>query len=83
MSKFQKALNRLLSRPSDLTYDELKMILTSFGYEEIMGKGSGRKFIHSETQHLIVNLHKPHPRPIIKMYIIKRVIEKLFEQNLI
>jgi hypothetical protein len=32
---------------------------------------------------LIINVHKPHPSPIIKLYLIGQVIKKLKEEKLI
>jgi predicted RNA binding protein YcfA (HicA-like mRNA interferase family) len=82
MSTFDKAIERLLSRPKDFTWNELKTVLSHFGYAEKKGKGSRRKFIRSDTKHTI-SLHEPHPRPILKMYMLNEVIEALEKQNLL
>lgn len=82
MAQIQKLIERLLSRPSDFTWDELIKILSHFGYNEHKkGKtgGSRRKFA-DETNHLI-NLHKPHPANIMKRYQLDLVITALKERG--
>lgn len=80
MARKEKLFARLLSRPNDFTWNELKRLLEGLGFELLKNKGSKRKFIHREKEVLII-LHEPHPDKIIKMYIIDQVIEKLEEIN--
>lgn len=82
MSKFQKALLRLKSRPKDFTWGELQTILTHMGYEELKGSGSRRKFINRKSGAL-VSLHEPHPGSIMKLYAIDIILEHLKEQSLL
>ena len=82
MSKFEKALARLKSKPRDFTWKELQSVMLHFGYEEIKGGGSRRKFIHHSTK-ISISLHEPHPRPILKMYAIELIIEHLKEEGLL
>lgn len=85
MSKIDKLIQRLLSRPRDFTYDELVRVLNHFEYDEIKkGKtaGSRRAFVSEVTKH-IIRLHKPHPGNILKMYIIDYVIGELKDQGLL
>lgn len=85
MSKIDKLIQKLLSKPKDFTYDELVKVLTHFDYEEVKkGKtaGSRRAFIRSSTNH-IIRLHKPHPGNILKMYVIDYMIDELRNQGLI
>ena len=73
------------SKPKDLTWDELTRLLACLGFKEkTQGKttGSGRKFFNVKAN-LIINVHKPHPSPIIKSYLIGQVIKKLEEERLI
>jgi predicted RNA binding protein YcfA (HicA-like mRNA interferase family) len=64
MSKKGKLLKRFLAVPirSDLTFNELKTLLTSLGFEIQEGKGSRVKFFHPEKK-IIIRTHKPHPTP--------------------
>ncbi len=82
MSRTEKLLQRLLSVPKDLTWEELVKILAQFGYAELKkGKtgGSRRKFA-DERKNIII-LHKPHPGNIVKEYAIKQVITHLKEKG--
>jgi hypothetical protein len=76
MSKNEKLLKRLLSRPKDFTWNELKTLLASYGYNELKGDGSRVKFF-LKTPRNIINLHKPHPEKILKDYQINQVIDNL------
>jgi len=79
MGRSIKLLERLLARPKNFTYDELKKLLLSSGcFEANKGKTSGSRvaFVHKETG-TILRLHKPHPNNELKVYQIKLVIEFL------
>lgn len=76
MSKIEKLLNKLLSKPKAFTWSELKTLLKKYGYKEIQGKGSRVKFFHAEPRNLI-SLHKPHPEEILNTYVINYIIENL------
>lgn len=80
MSKLEKEIERLKSKPKDFTYDEAKKILNKFGFiENNKGKTSGSrvKFINNEK--IIIELHKPHPKNVLKSYQINIMINKLKE----
>ncbi|MGF7080275.1 type II toxin-antitoxin system HicA family toxin [Mucilaginibacter sp. UYCu711] len=82
MSKLDKLVTRFLTKPKDLTWDELISVLGYYGYTEIpTGKtgGSRRKF--SDTDKVIISLHKPHPKPIVKSYVIEQVLDHLKEKG--
>lgn len=83
MSKAEKLLNRLLSKPTDFSYQELKRLLGGFGYEEsTRGKTSGSRvaFVNEKTKH-IIRLHRPHPGPNLKTYQLKLVEIALREEG--
>ena len=85
MSKEQKLITKLLSKPKDFTYNELCRVLVSLGYEENQsGKTSGSRvaFIDKNTNH-IIRLHKPHPSNELKQYQIELVIEELKSRGLV
>lgn len=78
-------MKRLLSKPKDFTYNELRKILTNLGYEESQsGKTSGSRvaFIDKNSNH-IIRLHKPHPNNELKQYQIEQIIEELQSRRLI
>lgn len=79
MSKREKLLQRLLSKPKDFTYDELRRLLSSFNYkEDNSGKSSGSRvaWIHEKGKH-VIRLHKPHPGNILKAYQINQLLGEL------
>ncbi|MDB5210604.1 MAG: hypothetical protein JWQ30_1431, partial [Sediminibacterium sp.] len=78
MAQIKKLINKLVSNPKDFTWDELTTVLAHFGYVELnKGKtgGSRRKF--ADEHNHIINLHKPHPKQILKSYQIKQVVISL------
>ena len=75
MSKIEKLIDRLRTRPKDFTWQELQKVLAHFGYEEMTGSGSRRKFIHPNGN--IISLHEPHPSNVLKAYAVKEVIDHL------
>jgi len=82
MSKHEKLLLRLLSIPSDFTWEELITLLTKLGYEELKkGKTGGSRRKLADKKNNIIMLHKPHPGNIVKKYAIRQVIEHLHEKG--
>jgi hypothetical protein len=80
MSKNNKLIIRLLSLPKDFTYNELKTLLLSFGYEEIQGAGS--RVCFSRENHKI-KLHKPHPDNRLRRYQLVLIIDELIDKGFI
>jgi HicA toxin of bacterial toxin-antitoxin, len=80
MSRIQKTLERLKSKPRDFTWRELQSVMAHFDYKEIKGSGSRRKFISQNTK-ISISLHEPHPQPSLKQYAIELVIEHLREEG--
>lgn len=84
MSKLEKEIERLKSKPKDYTYEELKILLNKLGfYEYNKGKTSGSRVTFINENNIKIDLHRPHPSNIIKMYKIKEIIRKLIERGLI
>jgi hypothetical protein len=85
MSKGEKLVKRLLSKPKDFTYNELKSLLSHLGYVESQsGKTSGSRvaFINEKDKH-IIRMHKPHPGNELKKYQIEQLIEELKARSLL
>ena len=85
MTKKDKLLERFLSIPKDFTYNELKTLLNSLGYEESnLGKTSGSRvvFFNARIMHKF-KIHKPHPINIIKHYLLEFIVEELKSKNII
>jgi len=73
---------RFSNKPKDLTWDELVLILAYYGYYELpTGKtgGSRRKFMNAEQG--VLSIHKPHPKLIVKGYVIEQLIVQLKEKG--
>lgn len=84
MTKKEKLKERLLNYPTDFTWDELKSLLSFFGYRESnSGKTSGSRVRFISDVFSPILLHKPHPRPVIKMYILKQIIDQLKKERLL
>ncbi|CCY63933.1 putative uncharacterized protein [Clostridium sp. CAG:967] len=83
MARIDKLLERLLSLPSDMTWDELTTIMNYFGFtEHNNGKtsGSSRKFSNNKQRFV---LHKPHPKNVCKRYMLQIVINALKKEGYI
>jgi len=80
MSKKEKLLRKFLGIPprKDLTFNELDTLLVSCGFIKIDGVGSSVKFYNKE-KNVLINLHKPHPSNILKVYLVKQIQLKLSE----
>ena len=80
MSKKDKLLLKFLENPpkKDLTFKELNTLLISLGFIKIEGAGSAVKF-YNKDKDLLINLHKPHPSDILKVYLVKQIQIKLKE----
>ena len=76
MSKREKLKQKFLAKSKDFTYDELKTLLTGFGYHELQGPGSRVAFINDTTQN-VIRLHKPHSKNVLKRYQLDLVEEEL------
>lgn len=83
MSKKDKLIDRLMSKPKDFTFEEMSSLLSYFGFKlKQSGTGSGVKFIKEESNE-VINFHKPHPNGILKRYVLDQVIEKLRKDGLL
>ena len=80
MSKHEKALQRLLSKPADFTWSELKSLMETFNYQLKKTGGSGRKFIHS-TSSATLFMHEPHPSKVLKAYQVREAIRFLKQEG--
>ncbi|MBR2289891.1 MAG: type II toxin-antitoxin system HicA family toxin [Clostridia bacterium] len=84
MSKIEKLIERLKSKPKDFTYDEMKTVLNYFGYyESNKGKTSGSSVSFINEKNDKFDFHKPHPNKIIKQYLIKKIINFFEERGLL
>lgn len=84
MSKKEKLIEKLKSKPKDFTYDELKTLLNYLGFFEYnKGKTSGSRVKFLDKDSVKIELHKPHPNNILKPYQINDIIEVLEKRGVI
>ena len=84
MSKIEKEIERLKSKPKDYTYDEAKSLLNKLWFfENNKGKTSGSRVEFKDKCGRKIALHKPHPNNIIKMYKVNDLLDELYEWRLI
>lgn len=84
MSRLEKEIERLKSKPKDYTFDEAKSLLNKLGFFEYnKGRTSGSRVEFIKNGEVEIELHKPHPKNIIKTYQIKIIIKKLKDGGLI
>jgi hypothetical protein len=84
MTRKEKLIKRFLSRPKDFTWEELVSLLSGLGFEDVStGKtgGSRRRFFNEEG--VIITLHKPHPKNVLRRYQIEQIIQILQEEELL
>ena len=73
MSRKEKLLKRMLSIPSDFTFEELKSVLGSLGFSiSNKGKTSGSRVAFIKEQ-MIIRIHKPHLSNIMGKTALKSV----------
>ncbi len=83
MSKFEKLIQRIKSKPSDFTFDEAKTLLCALGYELLPSGKTGGSSVTFAKGSDYIRLHKPHPRILLKAYQVHDLIEALEERSLI
>jgi predicted RNA binding protein YcfA (HicA-like mRNA interferase family) len=81
MARNDKLLERFKSRPKDFKWSELVRLLEGFGYKEIRGNGSRRKFVATGRPTIIA--HTPHPGNVVKLYLVRQIAEMLENERLI
>ncbi len=84
MSKIKKLLEKFFSNPKDLEWDEYVKILSYYGFEvHTQGTTSGSRRCFENKEGVRLYFHEPHPKNIVKHYVIKQTIEVLKKEGLI
>lgn len=82
MSTKEKRIKRLLQKPRDYTFDELRALMNSLGYSENnKGKTSGSRVQFVKEGKPPVLLHCPHNPPYLKKYMVNQLIDFLRENG--
>jgi len=83
MSKKEKLIKRLKSKPRDFTFDEADSLLTALGMKRSnKGRTSGSR-VEYELGNTKILLHKPHPRKELPIYSLVDLIDELTGKGLI
>ena len=83
MSKKDKLLVCLKSKPRDFTFDEAKALLELCGYVvSNSGKTSGSRVCFIRGQK-VFRMHKPHPRKELLAYQVRELIDELRQEGLL
>jgi hypothetical protein len=82
MTSISKLVDRFKKKPKDFSNDELKGLLSSFGYTEKQGAGSRVVFSNETTNHK-TKLHKPHPGNILKQFQLDIIENELKTKDLL
>ena len=79
MSSHEKLLERFMRLPKDFAWSELTRLLNKYEYyQNNKGKTSGSRVrFEKEGSDVYLDLHKPHPKNILKQYQMKDVVEFL------
>jgi len=83
VSKKQKLINRLKSKPKDFTFNEVTTLLLSLGFRlSNKGKTSGSRVVFY-LDDFSITLHKPHPQKELRPEQIRDILEKLEGEGMI
>ncbi|MBQ7313651.1 MAG: type II toxin-antitoxin system HicA family toxin [Clostridia bacterium] len=84
MGQKEKLIRRLLSKPKDFTFDEVKTLLRYLDYHRSdKGRISGSRVMFTSEKHAPIMMHKPHPRKELLEYQIRQLIDVLKQEGLL
>lgn len=75
MSKKEKLLEKIFSRPANFTWDEAVKLMKQYNFE--LAKHSGARRVFKHTSGLKIFLHEPHPQNTLLNYAMEKLIEGL------
>jgi hypothetical protein len=85
MSTRDKLIKRFLAMPRDFTLDEMSRLFAvlGFGIDNKGGTSGSRLAFVNSAKGLTYNMHRPHPDSVIKMYVMRQVLDFFVENKLI
>ena len=83
MSKKDKLIARLKSKPKDFTFNEVKTLLSLLNFLKSKTGKTGGSRVKFKRGNKTIYMHKPHPHKYLRDYQINELIKKLTEENLI
>lgn len=82
MGQLEKLIAEFKACTGPFPYRDLQRLLGGLGYIEKTGKGSGRRFHHPDTGH-VIRFHEPHPANTILPYLVRQIRAALEEKGMI
>lgn len=84
MGQKDKLIQKLKSKPKDMTFEEVETLLNYLSYTRSdKGRTSGSRVMFTSPEHAPILLHKPHPRKELLAYQVKQLAELLEQEGLI
>ncbi len=84
MGQKEKLIQKLKSRPKDMTFEEAETLLRYLTYTRSdKGRTSGSRVMFTSEDHAPILLHKPHPRKELLAYQVKQLADILEQEGLI
>lgn len=84
MGQKEKLIQRLKSKPKDLTFEDVETLLGYLTYTRSnKGRTSGSRVMFVSDSHPPIMMHKPHPRKELLAYQVKQLVEILEQEGLI
>lgn len=85
MGTREKLIERFKKLPKDFTFEEVIRLLSALGFEvDNKGKTSGSRIrFYNSADENFINIHKPHPKSIMKEATMKDLYNRLKDDNYI
>ena len=84
MGQKEKLIQKLKSKPKDMTVEEVETLLKYLSYTRSdKGRTSGSRVMFTSTDHAPILLHKPHPRKELLAYQVKQLVDLLEQEGLL
>ncbi len=84
MGQKEKLIQKLKSKPKNMTFEEVETLLKYLAYTRSdKGRTSGSRVMFTSTEHAPILLHKPHPRKDLLAYQVKQLVDILEQEGLI
>lgn len=84
MGQKEKLIQKLKSKPKDMTFEEVETLLKYLSYTRSdKGRTSGSRVMFTSTAHAPILLHKPHPRKELLAYQVKQLVDLLEQEGLL
>ena len=84
MGQKEKLIQKLKSKPKDMTFEEVETLLKYLSYTRSdKGRTSGSRVIFTSADHAPILLHNPHPRKELLAYQVKQLVDLLEQEGLL